>query len=164
VDRALEEEDKQRMADATWVFDGQVRRFNSIVGRRKKKKDFEYEVQWQVRGGRGLWGVGGWRWSVQGWGMGGQGLWSGWVAGSRRPELPQLACKGTILCFGGEQNALVELHSVNRPLHQPTNPQTNPHPKHLPHPTPGPLLHQVQPLDPARRARREGLPEEGQRV
>ena len=34
------------MADATWTFDGQVRRFNSIVGRRKKKKDFEYEVQW----------------------------------------------------------------------------------------------------------------------
>ncbi len=25
----------------------QIRRFNSIVGRRKKKKDFEYEVQWQ---------------------------------------------------------------------------------------------------------------------
>ncbi|GBF90643.1 elongation factor EF-3 [Raphidocelis subcapitata] len=47
VDRALEEEDKKRMAEATWEFDGQIRRFNIIVGRRKKKKDFEYEVQWQ---------------------------------------------------------------------------------------------------------------------
>jgi elongation factor 3 len=47
VDRALEEDDKKRMAEATWVFDGQTRRFNAIVGRRKKKKDFEYEVQWQ---------------------------------------------------------------------------------------------------------------------
>jgi hypothetical protein len=53
VDRALEEDDKKRMAEATWVFDGQVRRFNEIVGRRKKKKDFEYEVQWQVRRWRG---------------------------------------------------------------------------------------------------------------
>ncbi|KIY91340.1 elongation factor EF-3 [Monoraphidium neglectum] len=35
------------MEAASWTFDGQVRRFNCIVGRRKKKKDFEYEVQWQ---------------------------------------------------------------------------------------------------------------------
>ncbi|KAI8468023.1 MAG: elongation factor EF-3 [Monoraphidium minutum] len=47
VDRALEEEDKKRMAEATWNFDNQVRRFHEIVGRRKKKKDYEYEVQWQ---------------------------------------------------------------------------------------------------------------------
>lgn len=50
VDRALEEDDKRRMAEAVWTFDGQPRRFESIVGRRKKKKDFEYEVQWQVGG------------------------------------------------------------------------------------------------------------------
>lgn len=47
VDRQDEEEDKKKMADAVWMFDGHPRRFGLIVGRRKKKKDFEYEVQWQ---------------------------------------------------------------------------------------------------------------------
>ena len=47
VDRQSEEEDKKKMAAATWQFDGQTRRFDKIVGRRKKKKGFEYEVQWQ---------------------------------------------------------------------------------------------------------------------
>jgi hypothetical protein len=38
VDRQDEEEDKKKMADAVWVFDGHPRRFDKIVGRRKKKK------------------------------------------------------------------------------------------------------------------------------
>ena len=41
VDRQDEEEDKKKMADAVWMFDGHPRRFGLIVGRRKKKKGEE---------------------------------------------------------------------------------------------------------------------------
>eukprot|EP00879_Flechtneria_rotunda_P012292 GHRR01012838.1.p1 GENE.GHRR01012838.1~~GHRR01012838.1.p1 ORF type:complete len:428 (+),score=174.32 GHRR01012838.1:930-2213(+) len=47
VDRQAEEEEKKKMAEATWVFDGHPRKFREILSRRKKKKDFEYEVGWQ---------------------------------------------------------------------------------------------------------------------
>jgi len=47
VDRQAEDEEKAKMAAAFWNFDGHPRKFREIVSRRKKKKDFEYEVGWQ---------------------------------------------------------------------------------------------------------------------
>jgi len=47
VTRQVEEDDKKRMAEAFWMFDGHQRRLDKIVSRRKKKKGFEYEVAWQ---------------------------------------------------------------------------------------------------------------------
>uniref|UniRef100_A0A383W2Z9 Elongation factor 3 n=1 Tax=Tetradesmus obliquus TaxID=3088 RepID=A0A383W2Z9_TETOB len=47
VDRQAEDEEKKKMAEAYWMFDGHPRKFREIVSRRKKKKDFEYECAWQ---------------------------------------------------------------------------------------------------------------------
>lgn len=47
VDRKLEDEDKEKMAKAVFIVDGYTRYFDKIVSRRKKKRDFEYEVSWQ---------------------------------------------------------------------------------------------------------------------
>jgi hypothetical protein len=38
VDRQAEEEEKKKMAEAYWMFDGHPRKFREIVSRRKKKK------------------------------------------------------------------------------------------------------------------------------
>lgn len=38
VDRQAEDEEKQKMAEATWTFDGHPRKFREILSRRKKKK------------------------------------------------------------------------------------------------------------------------------
>jgi hypothetical protein len=130
VDRAIEEEDKKRMAEATWVFDGQTRRFNAIVGRRKKKKDFEYEVQWQVRDDGG----------------GSAGGGAGNNAGPRGPCQTEAAPRPSAA-------------SVARAPWAAAPPFSNPSPPAvLP---PGPLLHQVQPLDRPRGAGGEGLRQEG---
>jgi len=46
VDRQAEDEEKKKMAEATWVFDGHPRKFREIVSRRKKKKG-----EWHRLGG-----------------------------------------------------------------------------------------------------------------
>jgi hypothetical protein len=38
VDRQAEDEEKKKMAEAYWMFDGHPRKFREIVSRRKKKK------------------------------------------------------------------------------------------------------------------------------
>jgi hypothetical protein len=38
VDRQAEEDEKKKMAEAYWMYDGHPRKFREILSRRKKKK------------------------------------------------------------------------------------------------------------------------------
>jgi hypothetical protein len=46
VGRKMSDEEEAALRRQVWVIDGQNRVLDKIVGRRKKKKGFEYEVAW----------------------------------------------------------------------------------------------------------------------
>jgi hypothetical protein len=48
VDRQAEDDEKKKMAEAYWMFDGHPRKFREIISRRKKKKG---EGTGDIRGG-----------------------------------------------------------------------------------------------------------------
>jgi len=47
VHRKMEGEEWEKVRDQIWMIDGQPRQLGVILGRRKKKRSYEYEIQWK---------------------------------------------------------------------------------------------------------------------